>query len=107
MLIDLLKINNTSITELAKELDVSVSRIYYWNARGIYQTDRCWNKLHTKFPSLKPKQRPTTSKGKEDKRITNKRPKQKLVLTDTDISSYREESRKSELFPTIHFKSTK
>ena len=107
MLINLLKINNISIAELAKELDVSVSRIHKWNRNGVYKTDPHWNKLHTMFPSLRPKQQPTTAKGKEDKRITNKRPKQKLVLTDTDISSYREESRKSELFPTIHFKNTK
>lgn len=107
MLIELMKLNNISIVELAKKLDVSTARIYQWNNKGISKTDPHWNKLHAMFPALKPKEQRLTIKGIEDKRATNKRPKKKLVLTDTDISPYKETSRKSEVFPNIRFKSTK
>lgn len=107
MLLDIMKINNITVEELAKELDVSTSQIYTWNRKGINKNHRCWNILHAKFPALKPKETKHTIKDIPDKRTRNQRPRKGLVLTDVDIQEYKEESRKSSLFPTIKFKSTK
>ena len=107
MLLELMKINNISMTDLCKELDVAPSRIYHWNKKGIYKSDRCWNKLHAMFPSLKPREERTTAKGTTDQRVKNQRPKKEFILANEDKPVYKEERRLSEIFPNIQFKSTK
>ena len=102
MLIELLKINNISITDFAKELGVSVTQIRRWDKNGILETNPHWNKLHCKFPSLKPKPSRITKKGTNDKRGRDGHKKQ-LKLTDTSLPSYVEPEFKSSRFPNIKF----
>lgn len=103
MLIELLKINNISITDFAKELGVSVTQIRRWDKEGILETNPNWNKIHYKFPSLKPKPPRTTKNGLDDKRGQSGRPKRQLKLTDTSLPSYAEAEFKSSRFPNIKF----
>ena len=95
------------MTDLCKELDVAPSRIYHWNKKGIYKSDRCWNKLHAMFPSLKSREERTTAKGTTDQRIKNQRPKKEFVLTDENKPVYKEEKGRAEVCPNIKVKSTK
>ena len=103
MLIELLKINNISITDFAKELGVSVTQIRRWDKEGILETNPHWNKIHCRFPSIKPKPSRITKKGTDDKRGQSGRPKQQPKLTDTSIPSYAEAEFKSSRFPNIKF----
>lgn len=101
MLLELMKLNNISVSQLAKELNVATSQIYKWNREGILESNPYFPRLKRRFPSLLPKKPKITQKGIEDKRNNNGRPKKELILRDTNVQTPKEKKFKSELLPNI------
>ena len=101
-LLDLMKIHGKTVTDLAKELDVSASQIYKWNREGI--SINCKHYLHLKqlIPQVIPKEITVTLAGKEDGRIRAGRKRKEL--NPTTIPKNNNDPEKefiSTLFPKI------
>ncbi len=103
MLRYVLKINNVKPSDLAKELDVSLTQIYKWDKEGISKDNPHWEEIHRKFPGIPPKEPKKTKKGLKDKRSKSGKKKKKLILTETDLPSYKEPEFKSKRYPNIRF----
>lgn len=101
MLLELMKLNNISVSQLARELQVSTSQIYQWDKKGILETNKYFPMLKRRFPSLIPKEPKITKKGEEDKRYNSGRPKKELILFDTEEKPPQETKFKSSLLPNI------
>ncbi len=101
MLLELMKLNNISASQLAKELNVSTSLIYQWNKKGILETNPSYPALKRRFPSLIPREPRITQKGTIDQRSKAGRPRKELTLSDTDFTMNKEKKFKSSLLPNI------
>ena len=101
-ILDMMKEKKISTSDLAKELDISVSQIYKWNKEGISRNNKYFNKLQELLPGLQPKETPLRTNGTEDRRYNSgKKKKTSLYLKDTSIETPEEQAFQSTLFPKI------
>ena len=102
-LLDLMTNQGLSITDLAKELDVSVSQIYKWNREGISINCKHYLALKRLIPQVIPKEITVTKAGEEDGRVRSGRSKKKYT-DELENGNSPEKEFKSVLFPKIIIK---
>ena len=102
-LLDLMKQHRISMTDLSKQLDISVSQIYKWNREGISLNCKHYLAIKQILPELEPKEILLTKDGKEDGRYKAGRKKKTAIKINQDPGKKEEPQLKSTLFPTIHF----
>lgn len=105
-ILEIIQKHGTTITDIAKELDVSVTQIYYWNRKGISANNKHYFKLKQLLPEIIPKEVTVRKNEEEDQRFKSGRKKKELKLKDSDLPEYEEKEFRSSIFPTIRKKPT-
>lgn len=104
--LEMIQKQGLSIAELAKELDVSVSQIYYWNKKGISANNKHYFKLKQLVPQVIPKEVTVKKNEEEDQRYKSGRKRKELKLKNSNLPGYQEKEFRSSVFPTIRKKTT-
>lgn len=105
-ILEIIRKNGLTITDIAKELDISVSQIYYWNKKGISANNKHYFKLKQLLPQVIPKEVTVKKNEEEDQRFKSGRKRKELKLKDSDLPRYQEKEFRSSIFPTIRKKTT-
>ena len=103
-ILDMIRDQKLTVTEVAKRCNVAVSQIYTWNRQGISRHNPHFDTLQKLLPGVQPKEILLKQNGEEDGRYKSGRKKKKLKLSDTDTSFKHTEEITSTLFPTITIK---
>lgn len=100
-ILELIKTNGLTVLEIAKELDVATSQIYYWNRNGISENNKHYLKLKKLLPQLEPKATTVKLNGEEDGRYKAGRKPKQLNLFETNVEKPKPLTRTSTFFPRI------
>jgi len=106
MIIQMIRQRGLAVTDIAKELDVATSQIYYWNKHGISKNNKHFEKLQKILPEIKPKEPTLRIDEQEDRRYNSGRKTSKLHLTtlQNNLKPKPQSPVTSTLFPKITIK---